>query len=230
MKIKTLFVCQNCGTQSPKWIGRCPGCQNWNTFVEETAPSVIEKRTGVVFRDEPVLLDEVSMEQKERWTTGISEFDCVVGGGIVQGSVTLIGGDPGIGKSTLSLQAASALSQKGLKILYISGEESVQQTRLRAQRLGTGANKSLYIVNQVDLDAIIGYIEKMAPEVVVVDSIQVLYSAEVASSPGSVSQVRDCAAILTHLVKIKDISLFIIGHVTKDGMLAGQIGRASCRE
>jgi len=221
MKTKTLFVCQTCGTQSPKWTGRCSGCQSWNTFVEETAPSAIEKRTGIVFKDDPVLLNEVSTEQKERWTTGIGEFDRVVGGGIVQGSVTLIGGDPGIGKSTLSLQVASALSQKGRKILYVSGEESVQQTRLRAQRLGAGENKSLYIVNQVDLDTIVGYIEKMMPEVVVVDSIQVLYSGEIASSPGSVSQVRDCAAILTHLVKTKGISLFIIGHVTKDGMLAG---------
>src|SRR3989338_7877656 len=111
MKIKTLFVCQSCGTQSPKWTVRCPGCQSWNTFVEETAPSGVEKRTGIVFKDEPVLLNEGSTEQKERWTTGIGEFDRVVGGRIVQGSVTLIGGDPGIGKSTLSLQVASALSQ-----------------------------------------------------------------------------------------------------------------------
>lgn len=221
MKTKTFFVCQNCGTQSPKWIGRCPGCQNWNTFAEEAPLSAVEKRTGIIFKDEPVLLNEVSMEPKERWTTGINEFDRVLGGGIVQGSVTLIGGDPGIGKSTLALQGACALSQKGYRILYVSGEESVQQTRLRAQRLGAGINKSLYIVNQVDLDVIVGYIEKMAPEVVVIDSIQVLYSGEISSSPGSVSQVRDCAAILTHLVKTKGISLFIIGHVTKDGTLAG---------
>lgn len=221
MKTKTLFVCQNCGAQSPKWIGRCPSCQDWNTYVEEHVQPAAERKGGVVFKDDPVLLHEISLEREERWKTGTGEFDRVLGGGIVRGSVTLIGGDPGIGKSTLALQIGSALSEKGYRILYVSGEESVQQTRLRAQRLGGRENKSLYIVNQVDLGAILGYIEKMAPEVVVIDSIQVLYDAEISSSPGSVSQVRECAAILTHLAKTKGIALFIIGHVTKDGMLAG---------
>ncbi len=221
MKIKTLFVCQNCGTQSPKWLGRCPNCQDWNTYVEEHVQPLTERKGNIVFRDEPVLLHEISLEQEERWKTQVGEFDRVLGGGIVRGSVTLIGGDPGIGKSTLSLQIGSALSEKGYRILYVSGEESVQQTRLRAQRLGARKNKTLYIVNQVDLGVILGYIEKMAPEVVVIDSIQVLYDREITSSPGSVSQVRECAAILTHLAKTKGIGLFIIGHVTKDGMLAG---------
>lgn len=221
MKTKTLFVCQNCGAQSPKWLGRCQGCQDWNTYVEEHAQSFTERKGNIVFRDEPVLLHEISLEQEERWKTQVGEFDRVLGGGIVRGSVTLIGGDPGIGKSTLSLQIGSALSEKGYRILYVSGEESVQQTRLRAERLGSRENKTLYIVNQVDLDVILGYIDKMAPEVVVIDSIQVLYDREITSSPGSVSQVRECAAMLTHLAKTKGIALFIIGHVTKDGMLAG---------
>lgn len=221
MKTKVCFVCQECGTQSPKWIGRCPNCNSWNSFVEETAVTSLERKGGIVFKDEPVLLNEIVLDDQKRWTTEIQELDRVLGGGIVRGSVTLIGGDPGIGKSTLSLQIGSSLSRKGRKILYVSGEESVQQTRLRAQRLGAQESDSLYIVNQVDLNAILGYIDKMAPEVVVIDSIQVLYHAEISSSPGSVSQVRECAALLTHTAKLKGISLFIIGHVTKDGMLAG---------
>jgi DNA repair protein RadA/Sms len=221
MKTKACFVCQECGTQSLKWIGRCPNCNGWNSFLEETAVTSLERKGGIVFKDEPVLLNEIVLDDQKRWTTEIHELDRVLGGGIVRGSVTLIGGDPGIGKSTLSLQIGSSLSRKGHKILYVSGEESVQQTRLRAQRLGAQESDSLYIVNQVDLNAILGYIDKMAPEVVVIDSIQVLYHAEISSSPGSVSQVRECAALLTHTAKLKGISLFIIGHVTKDGMLAG---------
>jgi len=175
----------------------------------------------VVSKEEPILLDDIVTTDEKRYTTGMSEFDSVMGGGIVPGAVTLIGGDPGIGKSTLSLQIGCALSEKGAKVLYVSGEESVKQTHLRAQRLSTGNNKSLYIVNQVDLNVVIEYIEKMNPNIVVIDSIQVMFSPEISSSPGSVSQVRECSAILTHLVKSKGIALFIIGHVTKDGMLAG---------
>ncbi len=179
------------------------------------------KRNRIASKEEPVLLMDILMEEEKRYTTAIKEFDGVMGGGIVPGAVTLIGGDPGIGKSTLSLQVGCALSLQGLKVLYISGEESVKQTRLRAQRLSTQENKSLYIVNQIDLSVIVEYIHKMKPDVVVVDSIQVIYNPEISSSPGSVSQVRECAAILTQLAKSKGISLFIIGHVTKDGMLAG---------
>lgn len=220
-KNKTVFVCQSCGAQSPRWVGKCPSCEGWNTYVEEAAVSTASARGGIVFNDAPVLLNEVLLDEEKRVTTGIQEFDRVLGGGIVAGAVTLIGGDPGIGKSTLSLQIAAALSRQKEKILYVSGEESVKQTRLRAQRLGAQESDSLYIVNQVDLNVILEYIEKMKPDVVVIDSIQVLYSAAISSSPGSVSQVRECAAILTHLAKSKGIALFIIGHVTKDGMLAG---------
>lgn len=221
MKTKTFFVCQNCGAQSPRWGGKCPSCESWNTMAEETIVPLTDKRSRLLSEAGPVLLSDVLTQEEKRYTTGIGEFDAVMGGGIVRGAVTLISGDPGIGKSTLSLQVGCALSDRGAKVLYVSGEESVKQTRLRAQRLSTRENKSLYIVNQVDLNAIMEYIEKMRPDVVVIDSIQVVYSTEVGSSPGSVSQVRECSAILTHLAKSRGIALFIIGHVTKDGMLAG---------
>lgn len=220
-KTKTIFVCQECGYESPRWIGKCPGCESWNRFVEEKdAPSTL-KAGAVVFKDSPVLLQEVNTVDEKRLFTQIDEFDRVLGGGVVPGSVTLIGGDPGIGKSTLSLQAACRLSQQGIKVLYVSGEESVKQTSLRARRLTEDKTNSLYIVNQVDITAVAEYIEKMKPGVVVIDSIQVVYNPEISSTPGSVSQVRECAAFMTHLAKTRGFSVFIIGHVTKEGMLAG---------
>jgi DNA repair protein RadA/Sms len=223
MKTKTLFVCQNCGTQSPRWIGKCPNCDAWNSYVEENIRSSEGKKTSrdIALDDKPVLLSDVPIKDEKRYLTGINEFDRVIGGGVVPGSVTLIGGDPGIGKSTLSLQVACRLSEKKHTVLYVSGEESVKQTKMRAERLSATENDSLYIVNQVDLNAILEYINKMKPTVVVIDSIQVLYQSEITSTPGSVSQVRECAAILTHTAKSLGISLFIIGHVTKEGMLAG---------
>jgi len=223
MKTKTFFVCQNCGAQSPRWEGKCSSCDSWNSFVEEySSPSSVNmKREGISSLAAPVLLSEIAMDNDKRYLTGIGEFDNVLGGGIVKGGVTLIGGDPGIGKSTLSLQVASSLSQKKLKVLYVSGEESIQQTSMRATRLTTQDNKSLYIVNQINLDIILEYIKKMKPSVVIIDSIQVIYNPEISSSPGSVSQVKECSALLTQTAKSKGISLFIIGHVTKEGMLAG---------
>ncbi len=221
MKTKTLFVCQDCGAQSPRWAGKCANCDSWNSLVEEAVVSSASQRIKIALPEEPVLLADIGATEEKRYMTGVNEFDGVMGGGIVPGAVTLIGGDPGIGKSTLALQIGCALSEKGAKVLYVSGEESIKQTNMRAQRLSTGENKSLYIVNQVDLNAIIEYINKMNPNIVVIDSIQVIYSPEISSSPGSVSQVRECSAILTRLAKSKGIALFIIGHVTKDGMLAG---------
>jgi len=221
MKTKTLFVCQNCGAQSPRWAGKCANCDSWNSLVEEAVVSSVSRRIKIAPPEEPVLLADIGATEEKRYMTGVNEFDGVMGGGIVPGAVTLIGGDPGIGKSTLALQIGCALSEKGAKVLYVSGEESIKQTNMRAQRLSTGENKSLYIVNQVDLNVIIEYINKMNPNIVVIDSIQVIYSPEISSSPGSVSQVRECSAILTRLAKSKGIALFIIGHVTKDGMLAG---------
>jgi len=221
MKTKTIYVCQNCGAQSPRWEGKCASCDSWNSMVEESIASTSHKRDIVEMNGNPVLLSEVNTQNDKRHITQIQEFDNVMGGGVVRGGVTLIGGDPGIGKSTLSLQIASSLSHQGLKVLYISGEESIQQTSLRAQRLNPKKNDSLYIVNQVNLNIILEYINKMKPDVVIVDSIQVIYQPEIPSSPGSVSQVRECSAILTHTAKSKGTSLFVIGHVTKDGMLAG---------
>lgn len=233
MKTKTIFICQNCGAQSPRWVGKCAACQSWNSYAEEAvANSSPNIRREDVPADKPVLLADVVSEARARMITGIVEFDRVMGGGIIPGGVTLIGGDPGIGKSTLTLQVVKHLAQQGQRVLYVSGEESVQQTKLRAQRLEaagpeTGDRKTsakqdgLYIVNQVDLEVIKNYILELKPDVVVIDSIQVVFHPEVTSSPGSVTQVRECAAILTHLVKARGIALFLIGHVTKEGMIAG---------
>lgn len=225
MKIKTLYICQVCGSQSPKWVGKCPGCNNWNTLVEEQVANETpteSKRGGALFlNDEPILLSDVSTKDEKRLKTEITEFDRVLGGGIVPGSVTLIGGDPGIGKSTLCLQVGCELSNRGCKVLYISGEESVKQTKLRAERLTDLSKGALYIVNQIDLGVIMEFIGKMKPAVVIIDSIQVVYHADFNSSPGSVTQLRECAALLTQMAKSKGIALFIIGHVTKEGTIAG---------
>lgn len=223
MKTKTIYVCQTCGYQSPRWEGKCASCDSWNSFVEENVARVTHKRDIVASSTEgPVLLSEVEVNDDERYVTESQEFNNVMGGGVVRGGVTLIGGDPGIGKSTLSLQVACSLSAQKLKVLYVSGEESIQQTRMRAERLTRNKDtRSLYIVNQVNLNVILEYINKMEPEVVIIDSIQVIYQPDIPSSPGSVSQVRECSAILTQTAKNKGISLFVIGHVTKEGMLAG---------
>jgi DNA repair protein RadA/Sms len=223
IKSKTVFSCQNCGYQSPKWLGRCPDCNRWNSFVEEdyTAVSAKPKERTALYKDEPVLLKDVEVKEDSRLKTGILELDRVLGGGIVRGSVILIGGDPGIGKSTISLQVSNQLSQQGHTVLYVSGEESVTQTKLRAKRLGRPGEGDLYIVNQTDLSLIVEHIEKIKPEAVIIDSIQVIFEPTISSSPGSVSQVRECAGILTQLAKSRGISIFIIGHVTKEGTLAG---------
>lgn len=223
MSTKTIFSCQNCGYQSPKWLGRCPDCNHWNCFVEEDysgSTSKIKTRTAL-YKDEPVLLKDVEFKEESRLKTGILELDRVLGGGIVSGSVVLIGGDPGVGKSTISLQVCNQLTHQGTTILYVSGEESVHQTKLRAKRLGSHESDRLYIVNQTDLSLITEYIKKLKPEVVIIDSIQVIFDPGISSSPGSVSQVRECAGILTQLAKTTGTSIFIIGHVTKEGTIAG---------
>lgn len=225
MKTKTVFSCQNCGYQSPKWLGRCPDCNSWNSFVEEDYAPVSSgkaKERVALYKDEPVLLRDVEVKEANRLKTNIAELDRVLGGGIVAGSVILIGGDPGIGKSTISLQISNQLTHQGFTVLYVSGEESVTQTKLRAKRLGAGVKEdNLYIVNQTDLSLIIEYINKIKPEAVIIDSIQVIFEPSISSSPGSVSQVRECAGILTQLAKTTGTSIFIIGHVTKEGALAG---------
>jgi len=223
MKTKTVFSCQNCGYQSPKWLGRCPDCNTWNSFVEEdyAVPIARTRERAALYKDEPVLLKDVEARHEDRLKTDILELDRVLGGGIVRGSVILIGGDPGVGKSTISLQISNQLSKYGETVLYVSGEESVAQTKLRAKRLGSAGAGNLYIVNQTDLSLIIEYMKKLNPDVVIIDSIQVMFEPSISSSPGSVSQVRECAGILTQLAKTSGTSIFIIGHVTKEGTLAG---------
>jgi len=223
MKTKTVFSCQHCGYQSPKWLGRCPDCNSWNSFLEEdyAAPSAKTKERTALYKEEPVLLKDVEVKEAGRLKTEITELDRVLGGGIVKGSVVLIGGDPGVGKSTISLQVSDQLTKQGHVVLYVSGEESVAQTKLRAKRLGQPGAGNLYIVNQTDLSFIVAHIKKLKPSVVIIDSIQVIFEPSISSSPGSVSQVRECAGILTQLAKTTNTSIFIIGHVTKEGTLAG---------
>ncbi len=224
MKTRTIFSCQSCGYQSPKWMGKCPDCNKWNSFVEEdysSAPAGDKERVSL-YKDAPVLLKDVRIKEVPRINTGIAELDRVMGGGIVSGSVILIGGDPGIGKSTISLQVSNQLARQGHTVLYVSSEESVSQTTLRAKRLGRPADQgNLFIVNQTDLSLIVEYIKKIKPKVIIIDSIQVIFDPSISSSPGSVSQVRECAGILTQLAKTTDTTVFIIGHVTKEGTIAG---------
>ncbi|MDD5691356.1 MAG: DNA repair protein RadA [Candidatus Omnitrophica bacterium] len=223
MKTKSIFSCASCGYQSPKWLGRCPDCNSWNSFSEEDyiAPSSGSKDRVSLYKDGPVLLKDVVARDEDRLRTNIRELDRVLGGGIVKGSVILIGGDPGVGKSTISLQVSNHLTKQGIGVLYVSGEESVVQTKLRAKRLGESGSDNLYIVNQTDLSLVVEYIKKLKPQVVVIDSIQVIFDSSISSSAGSVSQVRECAGILTQLAKTTGTSIFIIGHVTKEGTLAG---------
>ncbi len=225
MKTKTLFVCQTCGAQSPRWVGRCQECDSWNTYVEESvavsSSAASALRNPIKHNETPVLLRSITADEEKRMATDIFEFDRVMGGGIVPGSVTLIGGDPGIGKSTLSMQICCSLAQSGHRVLYVSGEESVKQTKMRADRITNKAGDSLYIVNQIDINTIIDHINELNPSVVIIDSIQVVNLPGLTSSPGSVSQVRESASILTQVAKAKGIALFLIGHVTKEGTLAG---------
>ncbi len=223
-KTRTIFSCQSCSYQSPKWLGKCPDCGSWNSFVEEdySNASIKSKERTSLYKEEPVLLKDVVIKDTFRIKTEIKEFDRVLGGGIVLGSVVLIGGDPGIGKSTISLQISNHVAQQGRTVLYISGEESVAQTKLRAKRLGAGLKEeALYIVNQTDLSLITEYIQKLKPDLVIIDSIQVVFDSRISSAAGSVSQVRECAGVLTQIAKTTGTSIFIIGHVTKEGTIAG---------
>ena len=220
-KVKTLFKCQNCGYSSPKWLGKCPDCNQWNSFVEETVMGT--KSSGFKMIESsapPSPITEIGSGSEERIPTGISEFDRVLGGGVVIGSAILIGGEPGIGKSTILLQAMASLAESGKKVLYVSGEESTKQIKLRGERLG-GLSENLYLWSETSLEKIIDSINNMKPDILVIDSIQTLYSSQIESSPGSVSQVRDSTGRLVNVSKGQDIPVFIVGHVTKDGSIAG---------
>ena len=220
---KTLFFCQNCGYESPKWMGQCPGCKEWNSFVEEqvnTASMKKNSRADNTQRQEPTAISAIMMKDDERTKTGIKELDRVLGGGIVTGSLTLVGGDPGIGKSTLLLQMCRLLALDGKKVLYISGEESLKQIKMRASRIGT-FNDNLLLLCETNLDNIEETIRKYIPEVVIIDSIQTMFSENISAAPGSVSQVRESTGLLLQLAKGLGVSIFIVGHVTKEGTVAG---------
>ena len=220
LKLKAVFICQQCGAQAVKWAGRCPSCSAWNSLVEE----VVDESPQTVLRTSetvsPVSLSEVSLDNTPRIQTGIGELDRVLGGGLVPGSVTLVGGEPGIGKSTLLLSMAGRLMAGGCRVLYVSGEESLHQTKLRAARLGLGESP-LQLLSQTRLEAVVEAIRHAAPQVVIIDSIQVMASGEISSSPGSISQVRSCAHTLVQAAKTGDVAVLLVGHVTKEGFLAG---------
>lgn len=220
-KVKSKYVCQNCGYESAGYLGKCPDCGSWSTMVEEiTSNEVKDSLREIPEKIPPMLLSEIKMNTEIRTTTGISEFDRVLGGGIVQGSLVLIAGDPGIGKSTILLQTSGALSSSGKKVLYISAEESASQIKLRAERLGIKSN-NLYIYPQTNFELIKKHIEDMQPDLVIVDSIQAIYTSIVQSSAGSVSQIRECCNALMSIAKTNNISIIVIGHVTKEGNIAG---------
>jgi DNA repair protein RadA/Sms len=219
-KSKTLFICSECGGTCPKWEGKCPHCNAWNTLEESRDPGVATHRFAPLAGASPIRsLAEIEARELPRQPTGISEFDRVLGGGLVTGAVVLIGGDPGIGKSTLLLQALVSLSHV-VKVLYVTGEESAEQVALRARRLEL-ATGDVDLLAEIRLEAIIAALVERRPSVAVIDSIQTLYSSELSAAPGSVSQVRECAAQLTRLAKQTGITIVLIGHVTKDGTLAG---------
>lgn len=219
-KVKTSFVCNECGTVCPKWEGKCPGCGQWNTLVETTAAPQGVPRFASLAASSPVLkLADIDARELPRQPSGLDEFDRVLGGGLVSGGVVLLGGDPGIGKSTLLLQALVSLSRV-TPVLYVTGEESAQQVALRARRLEL-ASADVNLMAEIRLESILATLEEQQPKVAVIDSIQTLYSSALSAAPGSVSQVRECAAQLTRLAKDTGISIILVGHVTKDGSLAG---------
>jgi DNA repair protein RadA/Sms len=220
---KSVFCCQSCGYQTPKWMGRCPDCGKWDTFVEETLYRPGHPGFGTplaIPQSEPVPIDSIALESENRIFTQISEFDRVLGGGLVPGTLVLIGGDPGIGKSTLMLQALHGLSISGHKSLYISGEESTRQMRMRSIRLST-VSPDILVVSEVSVDSVLAMMESIKPEVMVIDSIQTMYNSDLTSAPGSVSQVREATVRLMLAAKRSGVPIFLVGHVTKEGAIAG---------
>jgi len=223
-KRKTKFMCNSCGYESAKWMGRCPGCGEWNTMVEEI--EVVTKGPRRTFQhsestaQKATPITAIEIAEEPRVDTDLNELNRVLGGGIVPGSLVLIGGDPGIGKSTLLLQVSALLANKGQRVLYMSGEESVRQTKLRAERLGVTSSE-LYIYSETNLELVNEAIDSVEPKFVIIDSIQTVHHPEVTSAPGSVSQVRECTAELMRIAKTKNIAIFLVGHVTKEGQIAG---------
>ncbi|WP_375004824.1 DNA repair protein RadA [Bacillus velezensis] len=224
-KSKTKFICHSCGYESAKWMGKCPGCGAWNTMVEETIKKAPANRRAAFSHSvqtvqKPSPITSIETSEEPRVQTKLEEFNRVLGGGVVKGSLVLIGGDPGIGKSTLLLQVSAQLADTAGSVLYISGEESVKQTKLRADRLGINS-QTLHVLSETDMEYISSAIQEMKPAFVVVDSIQTVYQSDITSAPGSVSQVRECTAELMKIAKTNGIPIFIVGHVTKEGSIAG---------
>ena len=221
---KTVYFCQNCGHEEAKWLGQCPMCKEWNTFVEEVvdkkSAGTLAKQKATASEAKVLPLSQIEMTYDKRVSTDMKELDRVLGGGIVQGSMVLVGGDPGIGKSTLLLQVCRNLSEHNIKVLYISGEESLQQIKIRAERIGNFGD-SLKLLCETNLDTIKAVIDREKPQIVVIDSIQTMFNEEVSSAPGSVSQVRESTGVLMQIAKGMGISIFIVGHVTKEGVVAG---------
>jgi DNA repair protein RadA/Sms len=222
MKTKSVYICSECGYQSPKWLGKCPGCNQWNTMQETVVSekkNTVSKTVSGNIKREPKRISDIETGFEKRCKTGIGELDRVLGGGIVQGSLVLVGGDPGIGKSTLLLQICENAGQKH-KILYVSGEESEGQIKIRAKRLGVKTD-NLYLISETDVEAIIENINDTKPDIVIIDSIQTMHREDISSAAGSVPQVREATNAFMHIAKSMGISMFIVGHVTKDGALAG---------
>ena len=219
---KTVFSCQTCGYQTPKWMGKCPDCGEWQSFVEEikTTPTQSSRRMLASSQTKPVPMDAIALDPEERLLTGIREFDRVLGGGLVSGSLVLIGGDPGIGKSTLMLQVLYGIAEKGSKVLYVSGEESERQMRIRSQRL-SAVSPDLMVVSENDMESILLMAGSVQPQVLVIDSIQTMFCSDLTSAPGSVTQVRESTMQLMLMAKKTGTPVFLVGHVTKDGAIAG---------
>lgn len=221
-KAKTVFFCKECGNESSKWLGQCPACKQWDTMVEQKIEKNIYKSSNrrTVSDNKAVILSQVSSKEDERMTTNIGELDRVLGSGIVKGSLVLVGGDPGIGKSTLLLQMCRELASIGKKVLYVSGEESTVQIKMRADRLGEFKGDML-LLSETNLDTVLDNIDEIKPEIVVIDSVQTMFKEDVNAAPGSISQVKETTNVLMHIAKEKGIATFIVGHVTKEGTVAG---------
>lgn len=222
MKVKSAWHCSSCGHKQLRWAGQCPVCQEWNTLHEEIEREVRQEHSRLVKKPQskPIALKDITAGITERTSTKVAEFDRCIGGGIVKGSLTLIGGDPGIGKSTLSLQIAANVAKQGDLVLYVCGEESLEQTSMRAKRLDVASDNLLFF-NETDVNEIVRYIDELAPKLVIIDSIQIIYKPEISSAPGTVSQVRECAATFMQVAKSRAVSIILIGHVTKSGDIAG---------
>ena len=224
-KVKSKYVCQNCGYENPKWLGKCPECLQWNTFVEEIEEKMTPRQESLAKQasrstSRPVSINSIAPKREERFSTSIPELDRVLGGGVIPGSLVLVGGDPGIGKSTLLLQVSNNVAETGKKVLYISGEESENQIKMRAKRLKISSD-NLYIYTENNLAAIELQIAEVEPDMVIVDSIQTMISPEINSAPGTISQIKEGTSKFMKISKSKSISTFIVGHVTKEGALAG---------